>query len=87
VYLKEFTYDIVKQPMRYPFKRAITDDMNFNLLDRESSDGTMGRLMGAIAEWNIMDWGNPKWYAQQGNEGQVRSRNWFKEGFFYRRVG
>jgi hypothetical protein len=85
VYLKEFTYDIVKQPIRYPFKQAIQEDMNFNLIDREAGDGVMGRVMLSIAEYNILDLGNPKWYAQQNQAGAVKSANWKTQGFFYTR--
>lgn len=85
VYLKEFKYDIVKQPIRYPFKQAIQDDMNFNLIDREKSDGSMGRLMMSIAEWNILQYNDPKWYIQANQVGQIRSKNWKREGFFYTR--
>jgi hypothetical protein len=86
VYLKEFSYNIVEQPIRYPFKQAIQDDMNFNLIDREKSDGAMSRLMLSTAEYNINDYGNAKWYVQQQQDGQVRSKNWSREGFFYRRI-
>jgi len=86
VYLKEFTYHIADQPLRYPFKQAIQEDMDFNLIDREKSDGTMARMMLSLGEYNINDYGNVKWYAHQLQDGgSVKSQNWKRSGFFYTR--
>jgi len=85
IWLKEFKYDIVQQAIRYPFKQAIQEDMNFNLIDRESGDGAMGRIMLSIAEFNINNYGDPKWYTQ-ATPGEIRSANWKRAGFFYHKI-
>jgi hypothetical protein len=63
-YLGDFKYDIVQQPIRYPFLALIDDNRRFDIMDREKSDGTMAGLPAFIAEFNINGYGEASNYGQ-----------------------
>jgi len=52
-HLGEFNYNILEQPIRYPFPLGIQDNLDFDLTDREKSDYSMALNVGSYAEWNI----------------------------------
>jgi len=58
VWLGPHTYDIVEEPMRFPFLKGIQDHLDFDLTDRTKSDYSMADNMASVAEWNICGWGD-----------------------------
>jgi len=83
LYLGANTYDIVKEPERYPFVDDIQDNLEFDITDRGPYDSTMGDLMAEIADFNINDYSNPLHYIQR----EVKMGTRIVPPGFYRTMG
>jgi hypothetical protein len=83
IFLGEHTYDIVEEPIRYPFIASINDNMMFDITSRTKSDATMSIIMAHFYEFNANEYSNPFVLGLQ----TVRSStNLFPRGTFLRRV-
>jgi hypothetical protein len=83
IFLGEHTYDIVEEPIRYPFMNSINDNMMFDITDRTKSDATMSIIMAHFYEFNINEYSNP---FVIGGQAPRTSTNLFPKGTFLRRV-
>ena len=83
IFLGEHTYDIVEEPIRYPFIQSINDNMMFDITNRTKSDSTMATLMAHFYEFNANEYSNPFLYA---NTTVKAGTNLFPKGTFLRRV-
>jgi len=83
IFLGEHTYDIVEEPIRYPFVQSINDNMMFDITDRTKSDATMSIIMAHFYEFNINEYSNP--FALGGQVVRTAT-NLFPKGTFLRRV-
>jgi hypothetical protein len=83
IFLGEHTYDIVEEPIRYPFVSSINDNMMFDITNRTKSDATMSIIMAHFYEFNINEYNNP---FVLGGQVVKSATNMFPKGTFLRRV-
>lgn len=84
-YLGEFTYRLAEDPIRYPFKAAIKDNREFDILDREKSDGTMAMIPLYIYEYNVKGYVNPDNYLEKPEAPSYNARRFYRH-FFHKSI-
>ena len=83
IYLGDHTYDLIEEPIRYPFVASINDNMMFDITNRTKSDATMGIIMAHFYEYNLNEYSNP--FVIGVHETRSSSRL-FPKGTFLRRI-
>jgi len=82
LYLGDHIYNIIEEPIRYPFMANINDNMQFDITDRTKSDATMSTIMVHFYEYNVNDYSNPFLFVERPTSNASRL---FPKGTFLRR--